>query len=378
VYIVEGRTTGESVTYDGQVYSKVKPGTTMDMLAGYGNTGPNQAPFVIEQFGRTEFSFLVERLAPRLVVTPNPVEIPAIEIGKTSVGQISVKNTGNEPLLARLKLPADSPFTFKGSSREMAISIAAKAGLWVPIYFTPTKTRMYKTLMAIESNDPSSPMSSVEVIAATRSTINLYVKAFIPRDGVGGVQLPDPFGTEFGLPFPTVVPIGWFLTDNRDFSDQIQASSRVRLLGSVEIAGYNKILLTSRINSDFTGFLLRQTNTMFTAQETAVGKFYSPRQISDRVFYLSYEGKGVNPFTKYIDPIGFDIDFYGKVSLNFINGEVATQGFVDDFPSYEMSLAVGSLAVATPRNLWRFSAIPPVENLFGKASNRVSGRANID
>lgn len=377
-YIVEGVTSGETIIYNGRVYSVARPSTSMDMRASYGNTGPGQGPFVVEQFGRTEFAFAVERVAPKLVIDPAPIEIPAIEIGKTSVGQLAIKNAGNVPLEAKLQLPSQSPFTFKSKNRVLSISLAAKTGLYVPIYFSPVKTRMYKEPMLVESNDPGRNSFSVDVLAATKATVHLYVKAFIPKEGVGAEQLPDPFSAEVGLPFPTGAPIGWFLTDNRSFSDSISASSRVRLLGSVEMLGYNKISLASRINSDFTGFLLRSTNSMFTAQEKPSGKFYDPKQVSDRLFYLSYEGKGINPFTNYVDPIGFDIDFYGKVSINFRTGEVATQGFVDDFPSYEMSLALGPWESALTQNLWTFTAVPPVENLFGKASNRRSGRKFID
>lgn len=83
-----GSTTNETIQFKGVTYSRVGPNITDSAGVGYGNTGPNQAPFIINNFGTMTMVVTVDNLLEKPDLTCEVEsfrnEIPGIEFAPRS------------------------------------------------------------------------------------------------------------------------------------------------------------------------------------------------------------------------------------------------------------------------------------------------------
>jgi hypothetical protein len=215
-------------------------------------------------------------------------------------------------------------------------------------------------------------------------TVQIWLKAFIPGSlpGLTRTVPSGPHVRKTMIPGPTFIN-DCFLTDQRSFSNGLRAPSR----------------MTSAINIDvLTPKVVNQTHSCDPTVEvdcedgavecqrsgnTSRMKFsnfncLSPCTASNRTMTVQLQGAANNPcFTG--SP---DIDYRGTVTIqisSLSSGQVAQvsfNGFVDDFPAFEMYASINGGA-GMP--LFRLNSLPgkTPANLLGDANRPVRGSVRL-
>lgn len=318
-------------------------------------------------------------LPPQIEVSPITIDFEAVRKGTLVSQDLQIKNIGSplSTLNVSLSTP-DLPFKLIGAT---SFSLTGGNSRIVKVEFMPTQIRMSKSKITVTSNDPDPQRSSIDVTikGATIATFMFIARAFIPKNiGTYTKELPAPFTGITYIPFPFEwAAFAGFYTDQRDFTSSSTAESRVTLIGNYTITGYDQFVSAGLPPpfSNVTTFVDLRTLYMQKARENPSGKFSVPEKTEERKFKITYEATATNPFTP---PIEFAIDYEGRLDLDFADGKINLMGLVDDFPAYEMYVKVlDGVTDNDPIELFKFSPIPPVTNLFGRASQPVSKIASF-
>ena len=160
----------------------------------------------------------------------------------------------------------------------------------------------------------------------------VWLKAFIPMDVVGYTK-PAPGWDGATMVNDPWVP-GCWLTDNRTFSNDAYASARMTSMLAVTTStlAVNQLHycdLTAKIDCD------NGTVDCNAYGDASRMTFSNPRGIPNVTFEVDLVGSGANP----CPPLGVfapDIDYKGMIAIDFRARQVLFQGFLDQFPAFEM------------------------------------------
>jgi hypothetical protein len=101
---------------------------------------------------------------PKIFLEPSVLNFGEVEIGKTVVQKLTIKNTGDAPLLIEnAKFPDECSMP---QSANFPLSITSGGSLSVDIYFTPKEEKIYSGTILITSNDKDNPEVSVIITGA--------------------------------------------------------------------------------------------------------------------------------------------------------------------------------------------------------------------
>jgi len=219
------------------------------------------------------------------------------------------------------------------------------------------------------------------------STVKFWINAFIPSavcQLVGGIEAAVVNGFFPGTPFPDT----WFLAgDQREFSDDIHASSRLHSeveIGSIDTANAvvnfqfhaagesraldsdgNVIETGTAPTTDMSFFNLRRNQTV-DPEGGVIDDSDNPNFVQ-----IDVSGSGRVPFS--VAPFVPTIDYVGTLSFDPDARIGRFRGGIDGFPSYEMYVAVDN---GPPIRLGAFSANSPFD-LVGDANQHVDVSVNV-
>ncbi|MFH2031393.1 MAG: choice-of-anchor D domain-containing protein [Bacteroidota bacterium] len=97
---------------------------------------------------------------PNISADQNTLPFGVVLLGNNNSLNLTVQNTGQEPLSITSIVSSNSVFTFTGGT---SYSIASNATVIVPVTFTPTSGIAYSETLTIASNDPDTPNKVVQL-----------------------------------------------------------------------------------------------------------------------------------------------------------------------------------------------------------------------
>ena len=201
----------------------------------------------------------------------------------------------------------------------------------------------------------------------TIQTVKIWLKSFIPRDSVGAVTIEQ--GIHAGkTALPTPPPIlKCYLTDNRDFSDHIDAEARMH--SEVEIDLENPRIM-GEVQKCYPTTEVDCTSGEVTCKETAPtdAMKFSVLDVSEdkHTLSLDLEGSAHNACLKVasvrVSPM---LDYHGTITIVIGEGRrsatVKFEGMVETYPAFEMYVAVNGGA---PQPIFQL----PIEDGAGPAA----------
>jgi hypothetical protein len=191
---------------------------------------------------------------------------------------------------------------------------------------------------------------------AVLKTVTFWINAFIPDPSLSEFVLPAP-GASAGLSMIVVPGPGGdrlFLGDNRRFSDDPSAPSRIHSLAvitnldlatptlqsalhvcgeSVEIDSNGNMIGRATAPTDRCRFLNLRANTSIDPNGGVIVDDPSPRLVQ-----LDYEAAANLPLLLGAP----DIDLLGVLRIDRDNNSIRFKGGIDDFPAYEAYVKVNS------------------------------------
>jgi len=153
---IQGFTAGNPIT--AKVRSQVY-GTwlTLDAataaVVGDGNFGTDSYAVISLDASTTDF--------PVIAVSPASIDFGALMLGNNSSQYVSVTNTGTAPLDVSLVTTSDSQFSISGFSSNVLTSGASTT---ITVTYTPTEAMSANAQLTIFSDDPSSPIETLQLI----------------------------------------------------------------------------------------------------------------------------------------------------------------------------------------------------------------------
>ncbi len=196
----------------------------------------------------------------------------------------------------------------------------------------------------------------------------IWIKAFIPGE-ISGYTKTVPGGTHKGekmVPGPTPIS-DCFLTDNRDFSKDIDAGSRINQIFEIDLSTMN--VLTHNAYCDETIELdCGDGDVECSKQGDSSNIKYQILKQTPNYLELSIKSSSNNPcFTG--SPA---IDYNGKIKIDKSIGMITFIGNIDQFPFFEMYAKLDKGNVV---NIFNKSALPGKTpgDLWGDADRPVTG-----
>jgi len=164
------------------------------------------------------------------------------------------------------------------------------------------------------------------------TTVKFWLNSFIPRD-IPGQTEPAPNHPEQTMINPRFIP-GCYLTDNRGFSNDVHAYSRLHSEIVIGVSGPR--LLGEWHHGDYTRRIDCQTGEEVCTQQADTSRmhFSGLRGAASSVIQIDLMGSGHDPCTFGAGLIG-DIDYIGTVTINVNARTVGFSGRVEPFPAFE-------------------------------------------
>lgn len=248
------------------------------------------------------------------------------------------------------------------------------------------------------SNDPTQRLSAKVIGSPTSQSkpqtesatqadrdlrVRVWINSFIPRDVGGSEEVPE--GAHKGqrmIHAPLSRITGCFLTDNRGFSNDPKASSRMHL-GFEFMVGEGPLNLksypmepwcdrTTQLHCEDGNEECTDNATIHQTVTQVPGHSQSVNDSTLQESFISFTAAASDPCLFYAP----DIDFSGTVVSNKANGELRYDVMLDSFPAFEMYAQVGN-GDAIPL----INSLPPSGNspwnLFGENVRRVVGQISL-
>jgi hypothetical protein len=201
-------------------------------------------------------------------------------------------------------------------------------------------------------------------------TVKVWLNAFIPSN-VSGVTIPVPSGgdrTMLAGP-PTT---GCFLTDNRTYSENIHASSRMHSELTVDVAGPTKGLEWHNCDPTHQLHCASGAPRAVGHGRTNRMRFMNLRGSASSTIKFDLRAAANNPLVSGSP----DIDYEGVFTIDVPRRRLSFDGKVDAFPAFEMYASINNTKALT---LLRLSPEPGKSplNLPGWANRPVSVSVGI-
>ena len=197
-------------------------------------------------------------------------------------------------------------------------------------------------------------------------SLKIWINAFIPKDLPGYTEtvLKGPYSGETMVHGPIESINDCFLTDQRTFSSQIDASSRLHSQIEIDLA-----TLTEVQNSEFHDCSYTIEVDCEDGEEECKSKgktsrmhFYHLRAISSTELGINVDGRSSNPCFTFSP----DVFYSGilRIVLKNDSGSVSFNGMIGGFPAYEMYISLDGNIIQV------FNSPPPPGNTPASLLNR--------
>jgi hypothetical protein len=193
-------------------------------------------------------------------------------------------------------------------------------------------------------------------------TIKVWLKAFIPRNADGTTTVPA--GQHAGETMLTTGPVDrCFLTDERGFSDDIDAHSRMHSEIEIDlrtrriVRELHKCYETIEVDCE-TGEV-----TCVDSADTAGMTWENFQASGEGAITIDLSGSTHNPCMKVANvPVSPNLDYNGTLTVVLVEGGVSVSfnGSIETYPAFEMYASVND---GTPTTLFR-EDIAPGANLL--------------
>jgi len=202
-------------------------------------------------------------------------------------------------------------------------------------------------------------------------TVKIWINAFIPRN-ISGYTRPVPKGIHAGktmIPGPNPAS-DCFLTDQRNFSNDISAKSRMHSEVKVDFTG-RLATITQSHNCDFTTECDCEDGDVECHERGSIRrmKFQLLPASTPRLAVISVKCAASNPCAPTSRLFG-DIDFNGTLTVDHAARSVTFKGKIDQFPAFEAYATINDGA-----GIAIFKESPPagntVMNLPGNANRPI-------
>ena len=177
-------------------------------------------------------------------------------------------------------------------------------------------------------------------------TVKIWMKAFIPQDILGyTATVPDgPYRGQTMIPGPPFRsgPSGCFLTDQRDFSTDIDAKSRMTSIVVIDVEqaritngrrGFHYSDLTTELNCSSGTEICKKTGPI-------KGKGFYDLVVSGDTITVKLESSASNPCIGGSSAIGYN----GTIAIKLLNpgqpAQISFVGYIQAFPAFEMYASV--------------------------------------
>ncbi|WP_143039721.1 MULTISPECIES: hypothetical protein [Bradyrhizobium] len=179
-------------------------------------------------------------------------------------------------------------------------------------------------------------------IALAADQLQVYIRAFIPKNHSSVRPLPNSGGGTMVQP-PGSSIVGCFPTDQRTFSTEIRASSRVASIATVDPALPGGLIKQEHPSNESNavdcgdGSIINREKT-----DTSDQKFTFVPAGTSKIAQLKIHASGHNPNFQWAPAIDIDGIFFIDLGANTIRFE----GSVDQYPAYEAYVTYnGNVAV---------------------------------
>jgi hypothetical protein len=215
-------------------------------------------------------------------------------------------------------------------------------------------------------------------------TVQIWLKAFIPGSlsGLTRTVPSGPHGRKTMIPGPTFIH-DCFLTDQRSFSNGLRAPSRMTSAINIDVLTPRVVSQTHSCDPTVEvdcedGAVECQRSGNTSRMKFSNFNCLSPCSAAPRTMTVQLKGAANNPCFMGSP----DIDYRGTVTIqisSLASGQVAQvsfNGFVDDFPAFEMYASINGGA-GMP--LFQLNPLPgkTPANLFGDANRPVRGSVRL-
>jgi hypothetical protein len=311
---------------------------------------------------------------PRIAISPStrinfgfsePDQLQQQEFQIQNVGPVGSVLTGSITNLYE-------PFSILSGGGNF--SLARGETRTVVVGFQPTTLDKFRGRIEIISNARNRPLVAMNLLGEAIE-VRIWINAFIPRV-VPDVtyQVPNrPRGETMILGLASIGQVG-FLTDQRTFSRDIAASSRMR--SSVTITAnaqgprikdqFHKCDMTVVVDDVF-GLVLFEG---FGSNEEMSFELQS---VDSTQLAIRLQARSQVPFYEYGvgNPAPY-IDYEGTLYIDTEQRTVTFEGLVDEFPAFEMYVSVNNRPGKRLFTLFPEPGKSPVD-LFGPAYRQVNG-----
>jgi hypothetical protein len=180
-------------------------------------------------------------------------------------------------------------------------------------------------------------------VAMAADQLQIYIRAFIPKNHSSVRPLPNSGGGTMVQP-PGASIVGCFPTDQRSFSKEITASSRVASIATLDPTLPGKLLKQEHPSNESNavdcgdGRIINREKT-----DTSDQKFTFVPADASKIAQLKIHASGHNPNFQWAPAINIDGVFFIDLGANTIRFE----GSVDQYPAYEAyAMYSGNAAVS--------------------------------
>ena len=202
-------------------------------------------------------------------------------------------------------------------------------------------------------------VSSTAAAQIPDRNVHVWIKAFISPPEGASATFEKTGGGKWGLRAPLsimpLLPKGCFGIDDRDFSNDPNASARVtfeanllvkaREMQVLDYGGKKKIRIGSTTNFDCqTGAELQLSKSAAESTVTISSVKKSP---NGRLFTFNVRASSPNPYYDFGVPLAPRIDFEAVFQFNVITQKLTITGTTGVFPSFEMYYALNGGAAVT-------------------------------
>lgn len=215
----------------------------------------------------------------------------------------------------------------------------------------------------------------IPAFSSTIETVRIWLNAFIPRYVTGYIKAPHPFEGKTMIHGPIPGLSTCYLTDNREFDSNVEASSRMHSEIKIDVTGkipvevyqLHKCSETIEIDCD-TGEVTCNKPGVIVGP-----RFFDLMGIPDRQIAIKLEAAASNPCV----PTSPQINHRGLIVIDVNSRQVKYAGAIDEFPAFEMYGAANDKS----EGIKIFQTMPEkgksIWNLFGDANVDQNGLAKI-
>lgn len=163
--------------------------------------------------------------------------------------------------------------------------------------------------------------------------MEIWLSSFIPKD-IPGLSKPVPNDNKRTM-FPGPLYYGCFLTDQRGFSEKIQESSRMRIVGSFNIENMKLLTQVANCNETINVDCDSGSVTCNKTPDSSKLKIIVTQELPQKL-HFTFSGGANNPCVMGSPEINWIVHVELKKTPSNITVSILPESFVEPFPAFEM------------------------------------------